>query len=303
MRELLSRGAAVTVLDDFSCGRRENLPASAALQVVEADVSTAETVQRIVPGCDLVFHLAAQVGHLPSMADAAKDARVNIMGTVRLLQACQDTGVQKVVLASSSAVYGEAVTRPIDEDHPRTPVSFYGLSKLSAERYAALAASLWAVPAVSLRYFNVYGAPMAPDDRAGVIAVFLRRLRAGDALTIQGDGTQARDFVAVDDVVRATLLAAVRAPAGAVYNVGSGRATNIAELADAAMRVTGRRVPIARRAARPGDVRDSVAAIGRAQAELGYEPRVGLTEGLGGLWDRLLEERRSGTPESADKDR
>src|SRR5687767_10751023 len=202
-RALLGGGAQVTVVDNFATGRRENLPDHANLTLVKADVTTWPGLAAAAASSDHVFHLAAQVGNVKSITMTEEDAATNVLGSVRLLKSCRGTGVKRVVYSSSSAIFGEAERVPIGEDHPQRPASFYALSKMTGEKYALLAASLWEVPTVCLRYFNVYGTPMEDNEYTGVISIFANRLAAGEPLVIYGDGEQFRDFVSVRDVVQA----------------------------------------------------------------------------------------------------
>lgn len=290
-RTLLDAGAHVTVLDNFSTGRREHLPAHDRLTVLEADLRTTDRIDALLGDADFVVHLAAQVGNIKSIEDAVSDASTNVMGTVRLLQACRGrASVTRVIYASSSAIFGEARTPAVAEDHPDAPASFYALSKLATERYARLAHALWAVPTVGLRFFNVYGLPMEDNEYTGVISIFLRRAAARQPLVIYGDGEQVRDFVHVHDVARAIALAAVRGPDGAVYNIGTGGATSVTQLARAVVDATGRRLPIEHRPARAGEVRRSVAEIGLARRVLDYTPSIDLVDGLRAMWTTLTEE-------------
>lgn len=290
-RLLLDAGAAVTVVDNFSTGRREHLPAHDRLTVVEADLRTTDRLDALVAGADFVVHLAAQVGNIKSIADAVSDASTNVMGTVRLLQACRGrASMTRCVYASSSAIFGEARTEAVAEDHPDAPASFYALSKLATERYARLAHTLWDVPTVGLRFFNVYGLPMEDNEYTGVISIFLRRARAREPLIMYGDGAQVRDFVHVQDVARAIVRAALHGPAGAVYNIGTGTATSIAQLARTVLAAAGRDLPIEHRPARAGEVRRSVADIALARRAIGYAPAVALEDGLRALWTRLASE-------------
>jgi UDP-glucose 4-epimerase len=284
VRALLDRGDDVIVIDDLSTGRREHLPESPQLTLIEADLATAPDLASVVARCELVFHLAAQVGTTPSIDDPVLDAGANVLGTVRLLDACRGSRVRKIVCSSSAATFGESEGTPIGEDHPQAPTSFYGLSKLAAERYAVLAASLLDLPTVSLRYFNVYGLPMAPSEYAGVITAFLDRLRLGQPLVIYGDGMQTRDFVHVRDVVAANLAAATAGTPGSVYNIGTGVATTVLALAELMSQLAGLAPRLEFQPARAGDVRDSVAAIDLARRALGYEPQYDLRRGLADLW-------------------
>ena len=282
---LLRLGAQVTVLDSFATGNPGNLPRDSGLRVVEGDVASEPRVGELVREADYVFHLAAQVGNVKSIEQPVTDASTNVLGTVRLLEACRGARVRKLVYSSSSAIFGEAERLPIDESHPVNPASFYALSKLTGERYTRLAASLWGVPGVCLRYFNVFGEPMAPNEYSGVIWTFFDRLRNRMPLTIYGDGNQVRDFVFVADVVRANLLAAERADPGAVYNIGTGVETKIVELARTMVELTGVPSEIFFADFRAGEVRRSLADITRAATELGYAPQYDLRRGLWELWD------------------
>jgi UDP-glucose 4-epimerase len=284
VRRLLAAGARVTVLDDLSVGRREHLPDDPALELVVADLVTWGGLRDLVAGADVVFHLAAQVGNVKSIAAAERDATVNVGGTVRLLDACRGTTVQRLVYSSSSAIFGEALSLPIDESHAVAPASFYALSKLTGERYAVLAHQLWGVPSVCLRYFNVYGLPLEDSEYSGVISIFLRRLLGGRPLWIYGDGQALRDFVHVEDVAAANLLAATAAAPGGIYNIGTGVGTTIGELAVTLAEVAGVEAEVEHHPPRAGEVRRSVANIARARTALGYAPAWSLRAGLAALW-------------------
>lgn len=284
VRALVEQGSDVIVLDDFSTGRRDNLPKSSRVTVVEADLSDDTGLERVVRRCEVVFHLAAQVGTIPSILDPVADARTNILGTVRLLAACRDSSVRRIVCSSSAAPFGEAQAERIDEAHPQQPESFYALSKMSAERYAVLASSLLGLPTVCLRYFNVYGLPLSRSEYAGVISIFLDRLRKDEPLVIYGDGSQNRDFIYVKDVVVANLLAGVNGTPGAIYNIGTGTPTTVLELAHLMSELAGRAPRIEFLPARAGEIQHSVAAIGGARAALGFEPAYSLRSGLGDIW-------------------
>lgn len=286
-RALLAAGCDVTVVDDFSTGKREHLPISDRLTVVAGDLLTLPELPALVARSDYIFHFAAQVGNVRSLAETERDAATNVLGSVRLFCACRNTGVRRLVYSSSSATFGEARQLPIDEAHPQSPASFYALSKLTAERYACLAAELWGVPAVSLRYFNVFGLPMEESEYTGVISIFFHRLLNGEPLVIYGNGEQFRDFVHVGDVVQANLLAARHGRPGGVYNIGSGVPTSIRQLAEAMLEVTGRTAEIVYREPRAGEVRESLADISLARSELGYQPRFDLRRGLSEMWRSL----------------
>jgi UDP-glucose 4-epimerase len=242
---------------------------------LERDVR--ESLADVLVGVDVVFHLAAQVSVPLSVADPVGDATTNALGTVMLLDGCRAAGVRRFVYASSAAVYGRPDYLPIDEQHPTDPLSPYGLSKLTGERYARLSGQLYGIDVIALRYFNVYG-PGQPvgGGYAGVLTLFLDAVRRGAPLRIEGDGTQTRDFVHVRDVVAANLLAAASNFQG-VLNVGTGHACSIGEVARI---VGGTGYPVESVPARSGDIPHSVASIAAAQRVLGYEPTITLADGL-----------------------
>jgi UDP-glucose 4-epimerase len=285
---LLELGAQVCVLDNLLTGKRENLPDHPNLQLVEEDLAGYEGLGQLVEGSNYIFHLAAMVGNLKSIEQPELDARTNVMGSVRLYNACRKTSsLVKLVYSSSSAMFGEAASIPIDEGHRQTPESFYALSKMTGEHYAMLAHALWEVPTVCLRYFNVYGMPMERNEYTGVISIFFDRLQEQQALTIYGDGEQYRDFIYVTDILQANLRAAAIGNPGRVFNIGTGNRTTIRSLAEAMIDITGHVVPIEYQGFRPGEVRRSVADIDRARRELHFEPRFGLHAGLDEMWQEI----------------
>lgn len=279
---LVAEGWRVAVVDDLSSGRAHNVPPEAEL--LQADVRAGEAydfVLRFRPGA--LAHLAAQVSVARSVSDPALDASVNVLGTLRMVQAAAEAGADRVVLASSAAVYGRPRRLPIDEEHPLDPVSPYGASKLAAEVYARVLMAGSAADWVVLRYANVYGPRQDARGEAGVVAAFADRLRAGLPLIIHGDGEQSRDFVYVEDVAEATLRAmSAEGARGKTLNVGTGTACTVRELARRiweAAAGTGP-VPVQLAPPRPGDIRDSMLARRRAAEALGWWPRHDLDEGL-----------------------
>src|SRR3954469_3499467 len=214
---LVARGDDVTVVDDLSSGKRENV--NPAAQLVEGDIRTAT-----IPAGDVIFHLAAQADVPTSVQKPDFDAEVNVVGTVRVLQAAGDTPV--VFTSTGGAIYGEC-ERPAREDDPRRPLAPYGVAKLSGEEYLAAWNRLHGTRHTTLRFANVYGPRQEAGLEGGVVAIFLDAMAAGEETAIYGDGQQTRDFVHVDDVVSALLAAAGSA---GVYNVGSGATTTVAEL-------------------------------------------------------------------------
>jgi len=283
---LLEGGHAVRVFDNLTTGKRENLAHVAAdVELLVGDVRDRDMLEQAAAGCDVVFHEAAIVSVPYSVEHPQETHDVNLQGTLNVLEAARKRGVRRVVFACSAAVYGEAPELPKRESMAASPVSPYGVEKSAGEQYLLAWSRLFGVEGVSLRYFNVFGPRQDPrSPYSGVISIFVDRALAGTRPTIFGDGLQTRDFVYVDDIVTANVLAATTpAAAGRAYNVAGGRRTTLNELLAMVSRAAGHETRAEYAPPRPGDVRDSVADIGRARAELGYEPKVGVEEGLGRL--------------------
>ena len=279
---LLARGQRVRVLDDFSAGRREFLPAHPALEVVAGDLRDPETLRRVVPGVELVFHQGALRSVPRSVEDPYAYHDVNVTGTLRLLLAAREARVRRVVCASSSSVYGDQPVLPLHEELRPQPISPYGASKLIGEYYCANFSRHYGLETVSLRYFNVYGPRQDPaSEYAAVVARFIQSALRDQPLEIHGDGGQTRDFTYVGNVVEAN-LAAAEAPgmAGDVFNIACGERLSVLDIADALEEVLGRRLARRHTPARPGDVRDTLADVSRAGARLRYVPAVQFKEGL-----------------------
>jgi len=281
---LLARGDQVTVVDDLSTGRRENLaPALAAgAELVESDVRDAQALldlfERARP--EVVFHLAAQIDVRKSAADPAFDARVNVEGTINVLEAARVAGVARVVNSSTGgAIYGEGRTLPAPEDHPTAPEAPYGQSKFAAEGYCDLFKRLHGLATVSLRYGNVYGPRQDPLGEAGVIAIFCGRLVDGERPTVFGDGLQTRDYVFVEDVVASNLAAAESDVSGSI-NIGTGVQTTVLDLVEALASLAGREFEPEHAPERLGEVQHIALDYTRAREALGWGPRTSLREGL-----------------------
>lgn len=278
----MAEGWSVGVVDDLSSGRPENVPAG--VELLQADVRSPEARDfffRFKP--EAVAHLAAQASVAKSVTDPGLDAAINIEGTLAVAAACREAGVSRLVLASSAAVYGAPAYLPVDEAHPTVPLSPYGVSKLAAEHYVRVLSELAGASWVVLRYGNVYGPRQDALGEAGVVAVFVSKLVAGEAFPVHGDGQQSRDFVYVQDVAAATARAmAVEAAGGNVLNVAAGSATTVLELARALWAAAGRsgQPRLAFGEVRPGDIRHSRLDPGRAERVLGWRPAVGLEAGL-----------------------
>lgn len=274
-RALLGRGVAVTVLDDLSMGRRENVPAAA--RFVAGDVRDASAVRDALDGVDAVLHQAAIVSIRTSVEQFVHDADVNLMGTLTLLSEIAARRVPRAVLASSMAVYADRPRPdPLSEDAPTVPISPYGVAKLAAERYWLLVGAQQGLSATVLRYFNTYGPNQTPTPYVGVVTIFIEHLLAGNPPRIFGDGEQARDFVHVDDVVAAN-LAVLDAPdsavAGRVFNVGTGHATSVNEVAAMLIRALAPGTRPEYLPAQPGEMRNAIADASAIRGALGWTPR------------------------------
>jgi UDP-glucose 4-epimerase len=275
---LLGRGDEVTVVDDLSSGKRANVDGAARL--VELDIrdpGVAELFAEARP--EVCFHLAAQADVPTSVARPDFDAEVNVVGTVRVLAAAGDTPV--VFSSTGGAIYGEC-DGPAREDHPRQPLSPYGTAKLAGEEYLAAWNRLHGTRHTALRFANVYGPRQEAGLEGGVVAIFLEAMAAGEDTKIFGDGRQTRDFVYVDDVVRAVL----RAPGtGGVYNVGSGEETSVLELHTRCRAVAGSDREPRMEPPREGDVLRSALDVSLAADKLGWRPETSLDDGLRQTWD------------------
>ncbi len=272
----------VVVLDDFSSGRMENLYGPAGHRIVRGSVTRPSQLGLVLRGADLVFHLAARPSVPASVADPRGSARVNLDGTLNVLVAARDCGVRKVVFSSSCAVYGDALP-PASESAAPAPKSPYAVQKLAAEHYCQNFHELYGLGTVCLRYFNVFGPRQDPASQyAAVVPVFFRDLMTKGGVTIFGDGRQTRDFIFVQDVVRANLLAAEKSAAdGEVLNIATGKGTSVNTLANEIARLAGRPLAVKREPPREGDIRHSFADISKARRLLGFRPKIPLTTGLG----------------------
>jgi len=279
---LVARGDEVHIVDDLSTGRRENLAGGAELHELDIrDETLASVVTEVQP--EVIFHLAAQADVGTSVEQPALDADINVVGTVRLLEAARSVSARIVFTSTGGAIYGEC-ERPAREEDERRPLSPYGTSKLAGEEYLATWNRLYGTRHVACRLGNVYGPRQLPALEGGVVAIFIDRLRDGRETEIFGDGNQTRDFVYVGDVVDALLAAASSSEAG-VFNVGGGVETSILELHRLCTQTAGVEQEPRIAPERPGDLRRSVLDASRARAELGWHPRTTLAEGLLQTWE------------------
>lgn len=272
---LVRRGVGVTVLDDLSMGKHANVPSGA--RFVQGDVRDPAAVRDALDGVDAVLHEAAIVSIRASIEHFVRDADVNLMGTLNLLQQMAGRPIKRALLASSMAVYADSPTpTPLNEQAPTEPIAPYGAAKLAAERYWLMMGAQAGIPSTALRYFNTYGPNQTFTPYVGVITIFIQRLLAGQPPVIFGDGQQRRDFIHVDDIVAAN-LAVLDAPEpavnGRVFNVGTGNATSVNEIAAGliALLAPGGRPDYA--PAHSGEMRNAIADVSALRAAVGWKPQ------------------------------
>jgi len=310
VRALLARGAHVNVLDDFSTGKRENLPASDDVEVIEGDVADPDAVRAALEDRDAFIHLAAVASVERSVQEPLATHRTNLQGSIQLFDAAARLGVMRGLYASSAAVYGDSTNLPLATTEAPRPLSPYAADKLAGEHYLAFYHRGGRLNATAFRFFNVFGPRQDPaSPYSGVISIFLDRARRGAPITVYGDGEQTRDFVYVGDVV-AALLAALDLQGGVqggpsstpspltgswrggeapaempIYNVGRGKRVSLLELLAAIERLPGVAAPlsVSHGPAREGDIRHSLADATTLRAALGWQPRISLSDGLAAI--------------------
>jgi len=282
----LSLENRVTVLDNLSSGLPSNLEQSKdRITLVKGDILDKGLLKDIVAEVEFIFHLAANVGNVRSIEDPGFDMEVNIKGTINLLEVCVNSNIKRLVYSSSGAIFGEAKYLPVDEDHPLNPESPYGVSKLAAEKYCFAFHKVHGLPTTALRYFNAYGPRQGSSGYANVIAIFFQRIRDGKPFTIFGDGEQTRDFVFVENIVNANILAATQpAAVGEIFNIAMGQESSVNQLVSIINQISGRENEVTYADSRAGEVRHSRANIEKAQRVLGYYPEINLQEGLPLTW-------------------
>jgi len=311
VKALKQRGDGVRVLDNFSVGSRDDLQAvteftessaptgfaPAQVELMAGDIRDRATCQQAVRGVEAVVHLAAQTGVIPSQKDPRFDCEQNVLGTLNLLQAAREAGLKKFIFASSSAPLGEQQP-PIHEEKVPKPLAPYGASKLAGEAYCSAFHASFALDTVALRFSNAYG-PYS-FKKGSVVALFFRRALADQPLILYGDGRQTRDFLHVQDLCQAIIQAAEAAAGGEVFQIATGRETKVVELAHRVKslveRDTSRQVKIGREPARPGEIYRNFSDISKAREKLGYQPRIGLPEGLEDTWN-WFKSQKQGRPE------
>jgi UDP-glucose 4-epimerase len=289
--ELLARGIETLVIDDFSSGLADNLAQHSKnplLRLIEGDVFGVEELLKGVGAIDVVFHEAAIASVPKSVADPLHVHRVNVDASLHIMNYCVKKQVRRMIFASSAAVYGVLKKSPASEDQVCSPSSPYGSSKLAVETYLSSFYNTYGLETVGLRYFNVYGPRQRMSDYSGVITIFINNLLQGITPTIFGDGTQTRDFVFVNDIVRANMLAMEATSAtGECFNVASGTSTSILSLLSALEEITGAKLPPRFMPPRAGDVMSGEGSISKIESALGYRSSTAIMKGLAQVVDSI----------------
>ena len=296
VERLLKDGKQVRVIDNFVTGKRENLNGHIAkLELVEGDILDLELVRKAVEGIEVIFHQAALRSVPLSVDNPLATNEVNTQGTLNILLAARDSGVKRVVYASSSSVYGDSPRLPKTEDQATAPISPYAVSKLAGENYCSVFTKVYGLETISLRYFNVFGPRQDPRSQyAAVIPKFISRALKGKPLEVHGDGLQSRDFTYIDDVVQANLLAAAAEKGvGEAFNVAKGKAYSLLDLIAALSRILGKNLQWVHTPSRQGDVRHTLAYISKARRVLGYKVHTEFEQGLYQTYRHLNESKPS----------
>lgn len=283
VKRLLGHGESVRVVDNLATGSMQRIAALGTdIEFVQGDLADLAVAQAVAEGVDYVLHQAAVPSVQRSVADPIATNRANVTATLNLLEAARRAGVKRFVYAASSSAYGDTEVLPKQEDMAPTPLSPYALQKFIGERYCKLYHDLYGLETVSLRYFNVFGPEQDPhSEYSAVIPKFITRLLAGDKISINGDGEQSRDFTYIDNVVEANLLAleSSRAP-GQMCNIGCGARVTLNQLVKLLEKELNVSAKVDYGPAKAGDVRHSLADIGKAKLLLGYTPKIAIEEGL-----------------------
>jgi nucleoside-diphosphate-sugar epimerase len=281
---LIGRGRSVRVLDNFSSGKRENVRSFAGkAEIIEGDLRDPKSVQHAVTGVRFVLHLGAMPSVIRSVEDPRTTHEANITGTLNLLLAARDAGVQRVVFSSSSSVYGDTPTLPKREDMPPSPLSPYAVHKITGEYYCRIFWQLYGLETISLRYFNVFGPRQDPQSQySAVIPRFITAILKGESPMIFGDGKQTRDFSHVENIIEANVQAceAPKDALGGSFNIACGGRISLLDLVDTVNKIVGKNIKPKLDPPRPGDILHSQADISKAEKILGWKPRVSFPDGI-----------------------
>jgi nucleoside-diphosphate-sugar epimerase len=287
--KLIEEGLKVTIIDNLSVGSQENIPDKAIF--IKGDIRDKELMEKVMDGIDIVFHEAAKVSIRASFDQCYEDAETNLMGTINVLRAAIKAGVKKVIFASSMAVYADSEKPvPVPEDGLKKPLSPYGIAKLASERYCLVMCREAGIDCVVLRYFNTFGPRQTFTPYVGVITIFINRLLAGKSPVIFGDGSQLRDFVHVQDIARANILAMNSPATGEIINIGTGRGTTVNEVTKLLISRINPEIKQVYEAERPGELKISFPDISKATRLLGYQPQWTLEEKI----EEVIDFIRSG---------
>lgn len=291
---LIKCDAEVTVIDNLDTGNMENIAQheqSSNFHFVKGDICNFNLVKNLVKDVDAVFNLAAIASVQCSIENPLLINEVNVQGALNLLKASRDSGVKRFIQVSSAAVYGDASTLPVREDFNLKPLSPYAVSKLAAENYAKVFQQIYKLETVCLRYFNVYGPRQANNDYSGVITIFANSIMDNRPPTIFGDGEQTRDFVFVEDVVSANMLALTEKKAdGEIFNIATGKATTINKIVQVLLEIMDKKkLKPVHQEPKEGDIRHSYGSIDKARSLLGYEPTFSLEKGLKEIVNHMFE--------------
>jgi len=285
-RGLLRRGRTVKVVDNLSSGRLENIADirnrfSDSFEFVQADIRDLEMIRNLLKGAQVVYHQAAIPSVQRSVEDPVQSNGANIDGTLNVFLAARDAGVERVVFASSSSVYGDSEILPKRESMQVDPISPYAVAKYTNELYGRVFSKIYGLPCIGLRYFNVFGPYQDPgSDYAAVIPKFITRMLRGEGPIIFGDGEQSRDFTYVENIVSANFCAASSQAEGLSVNVACGERYSLNQLVERLNSILGTRFQPSYEQPRPGDVKHSLAAVEEAEKQIGFEPSIGFMEGL-----------------------
>lgn len=282
VEELLENGYKVVVLDDFSTGKRENLPVHGNLEIVEGSVSDYELVEKLVFDVDAVSHQAAIVSVPKSFEDPLGTHKITVDGTLNTFEASRKSGNKRVVFASSAAVYGDTADLPVHESQICSPMSPYGLHKRISEQYANLYNTHYGTSFIGLRYFNVFGERQTlSGGYPAVIPIFIKNILEGVKVTIFGDGEQTRDFIYVKDIARANRLALEAATLSEkIINIGCGEGTSLNQLVSLISEVSGKKAEVEHKEVREGDIKKSVSSVDVSEKVLGFKAEIDFEEGI-----------------------
>ncbi len=284
-RRLIEEGFEVKILDNLHTARMSDKIRDLGLDIIKVDIRDMEALKNAFEGSDYVLHLAALLSVEESSEKPLLYHEINVTGTLNVLKAALETGVEKVIYASTAAVYGPSDELPIKEDHPTNPISFYGVTKLAGEAYCSLFYRTYGLKTIILRYFNAYG-PGQSQEYAGVIKRFIERIKHGKPPVIYGDGYQTRDFVHVEDIANANFIAFISNVDFGIFNIASGKSITILDLAKMILDLMDSNLQPVFAPSRKGDIRHSLADIRKAKEILGFEPQIDLRSGI----RKLIEE-------------